>query len=105
MGYRDWLALNTQIASAFLYLGSIKFPTRCQFLTLYSPYGANASLNYYYYYHGSTRISWVMQVLWMIFEGLCKNGKTVTCSESLTGKYARFQWNNECQTAYDELSI
>ena len=45
MGYRDWLALNTQMASAILDLWGINFPTRCQFLTLYSPNGADASLN------------------------------------------------------------
>ena len=45
MGYRDWLTPNTQMASAFLDLGGINFPTRCQFLPLYSPYGANAPLN------------------------------------------------------------
>ena len=37
--------LHTQMASAFLDLGGINFPTRCRFLTLYSPYGADASLN------------------------------------------------------------
>ena len=45
MGYRDWLILNTQMASAIRDLGGINFPTTCQFLTLYSPYGADASLN------------------------------------------------------------
>ena len=45
MGYRDWLTLNTQMMSAFLDLVGINFHTRCQFLTLYSTYGVDASLN------------------------------------------------------------
>ena len=45
IGFRDWPALNTQMASAFLDLGGINFPTRCQFLTPYRPYGTDASLN------------------------------------------------------------
>ena len=45
MGYRDRHTLNTHMSSASLDLGGINFLTRCQFLTLYSPYGTDASLN------------------------------------------------------------
>ena len=42
MGYRDWLTLNTQMASKPSWdLRRINFPTRCPFLTLYRPYGAD----------------------------------------------------------------